>query len=97
MWCEMTAAGSRTPVLLQDKIFSRKCIPSHDFRHGHKAPTLHKVKNKPRKCDFVKNNSEKSEDAQLHLLGDKAGFIWKTKPSAIFLCSCRHTSKRKTD
>lgn len=55
MWCEMTAAGSQTPVLLQDKMFSRKYIPSQDFRYGHQAQMLHKVKNKPRICDFVKN------------------------------------------
>lgn len=54
MWCEMTAAGSQNPVLLQDKMFSRKYIPSQDFRRGHQPQTLHKVKNKPRIYDFVK-------------------------------------------
>lgn len=56
MWCEMTAAGSQNPVLLQDKMVSRKYIPSPDFRLGHQAQTLREVKNKPRIYDFVKNN-----------------------------------------
>lgn len=58
----MTAAGSQNPVLLQDKIFFHKYIPSQDFRHGHQSQTLHKVKSKPRIYDVIKN------DAQLYFL-----------------------------
>lgn len=80
----MTAAGLQTLVLLQDKMFSCKYIPSQDFRHGHQAQLLHKVKNKPRICDFVKKTTRRKVKTHSFnsYLGDKAGFIWKT----IFFC-----------
>lgn len=42
MWCEMTEAESQHPVLLQDKMFTCKYIPSKDLDMdiSHKYMTL---------------------------------------------------------
>lgn len=102
MWCEMTAAGSQNPVLLLDKMFSRKYIPSQNFRHEYQPQMLHKRKNKPRIYDFVKKKKKTRRKMKTHsfisYLGwCSTGFICTTKPSAAFLCGGGYTSKRKAN